>query len=112
MAVAQISCPREMPGWFGNVHIAGLSVLFWIAGLASLGGLLVAVYAHPKIYTAENVGLGIYQFLEALGVVRPLLLILGGVGLMRLGVGLARKDISAARWARQVILWTVIGLPL
>src|SRR5258708_15540046 len=111
MAVAQISQPRDVPGPIGNVHIAGLSVLFWSAGLACLGGLVLAVYSHPRIYTAGNLGLALYEFLQALGVVRPLILLFGGLRLMRLGVGLARREISAARWVRQLLAWALIGLP-
>jgi len=112
MAVAQISHPRAVPGPIGNVHNAGLSVLLWGAGLACLGGLALAVYSHPRIYTASNPGLALYEFLQALGVVRPLILLFGGLRLMRLGVGLARREIGAARWVRQLLAWTLIGLPL
>src|SRR5579859_3673747 len=111
MAVAQISHPRDVPGPVGNIHIAGLSLLFWGAGLACLCGLAYAVYSHPQIYGAANPGLGIYQFLETLGIVRPLILVFGGLRLMRLGVGMARREINAARWVRQLLAWTLIGLP-
>jgi len=49
-------------------------------------------------------------YLESFGFVMPLLLVLFGVFLIRLGARLRQYDVVAARWALMALLWLMVGL--
>ncbi|MCZ7543907.1 MAG: ABC transporter permease subunit [Anaerolineae bacterium] len=52
----------------------------------------------------------IIAFLQNFGIVIPLLLIVLGAVIFRLGTRLRRYDIVAARWSLVVLLWLMVGL--
>lgn len=49
-------------------------------------------------------------FLDSFGIIMPLMVLLSGSLLIRLGIWLRQRDINAARWAQIVYIWLAIAL--
>lgn len=86
-----------------------VAVLIFMMSLLTFGGLLFWIFTHPALINSERTpGAVAWNFVSTLGVMRPLLLIAAGAGLMSLSVRLRRGEINAARWAKVIFNWLVV----
>ncbi|MBK8019913.1 MAG: hypothetical protein IPK19_00480 [Chloroflexi bacterium] len=109
---------RRMAGAVGAVLLAAYFVLI---GLFAIVLLAAAVLVDPGVQSAVGwVPLDaeavrpsvILAFLDSFGLVVPLLALgLGGLFIV-LGLRLARRQMSAARWAQIALVWVIAGLIL
>jgi trehalose/maltose transport system permease protein len=89
-----------------------VSGLFILLGLAAFGFLFVQINSDPTIQEVTQTGEGsiVLAFLDSFGIVFPLLLIIIGAILIRLGLNLRQRTISAARWAQVALIWLTVGI--
>lgn len=111
MAVSQT--PARQPAasdGAGMIGIYGLG-LFFIA-LAAAAFTLVVSNVAGILNTAmpdETSGNTLLRFLNTYGIILPLLITGAGLYLALLGIRIFRRDIRAANWARQILLWLTIA---
>ncbi|MDZ4767322.1 MAG: sugar ABC transporter permease [Chloroflexota bacterium] len=86
--------------------IAGLLALI---GLGLIGALVNGIIEVLNVRGVdENLGTTLLRFLNTYGIVVPLLQIAFGIGLLRLTARFMRRNIVAAVWARQFLLWMLV----
>lgn len=87
-----------------------MSVLFMLMGLA-LVGVLVAWVAMSEVNwrgVDVNAGSIVWQVVDAVGLLRPALILAAAGMLWRLAADLRRGKVAAARWARLIVNWLVV----
>ncbi len=86
-----------------------VAVLFFFLSLGLFGVLVVwAVIAELFVSIGGlTPGQVVWQFISTLGIIRPVLLLLGAGLLLRLSVSLRGGQLGAIRWARLICYWLV-----
>jgi trehalose/maltose transport system permease protein len=84
--------------------------VFFLMALAVFAALIAWVAMTEEITLSESNGFQahLWNTLRTVGVLRPLLLIMAGVGLIRLSHSLRRGDIGAVRWAYIISNWLIV----
>jgi trehalose/maltose transport system permease protein len=90
-----------------QVYLISALLIFFgaLALLAFLSGVYAVIGLREE---AETFGTTLLRYLDAQGIILPLLELAAGVTLVRLGIRLLSRDVGAANWARQVMLWGII----
>jgi trehalose/maltose transport system permease protein len=95
----------------------GIDVIALIALLlAAIGAGLIAILARDLVILAqtradgEDIGTTLLRFLNTYGIIVPLLQVSFGIYLLRLATRLLSRQIVAAVWARQLLLWLLVLL--
>lgn len=91
-------------------QIQFLAAIFFILGSAVLLALFYLISQNTDV-----VGPGVpdfntraWNFLQAFGLIRPILAIIGGLWLIRLGLRLRSGHVTPARWARTILIWLIV----
>lgn len=91
--------------------LMGISGLFIFLGLGIIAWLLYSIFNDVTLQTAleaGNNGDTILAFLDTYGILFPVIIVAVGLYLFRLGTKLLKRQISAAVWAKQVLMWLMI----
>lgn len=95
----------------GDVPVTLVSLLFIMLGVGALtiivsyvSEVLSAPLANP---TAAS---QFFLFLASYGILIPLMLVAASIYFIRMGLRLFQRQVTAAAWARQLLLWIVIVL--
>ncbi|MGQ9907321.1 MAG: carbohydrate ABC transporter permease [Candidatus Flexifilum sp.] len=111
MALSQTPARRPAAGdGVGAIGVYGLG-LFFLA-LAAAAFTLVVSNIAGVINTAapeERSGDTLLRFLNTYGIILPVLIAGAGIYLALLGVRIFQRDVRAANWARQILLWLTIA---
>jgi len=103
---------KRNTGQLDALSVELLSGLFMILGVGAIIALFWQINTDPLIHqaTVNAVPLtqGILAFLDSLGIIVPVVLIVFGIYAFRLGLRLRTRDVGAAAWAQQTLLWLVI----
>jgi trehalose/maltose transport system permease protein len=102
---------RQEPGDLNRAFINLISGLFVLLGIGALVWLVLSVFNDPALREASasgDSGATLLTFLDNFGILLPLIVIGVGIYLLRLGLRLLQRDISAAMWARQIMLWLLV----
>jgi|FLYN01.1.fsa_nt_gi trehalose/maltose transport system permease protein len=87
-----------------------LVALFVILGAGALGILISNVNTTLALRDAgEAFGTTLLRFLNDYGLIVPLILVAVGVALIRMGIRLFNRELKAAAWAQQLLLWMLIA---
>lgn len=92
-----------------------VALLFVVLGAGAIIILISQVAATLDAIPAEGEGFGttLLRFLNDYGIIIPLLLLGIGYFLIRLGINMYQRKITAATWGRQLLLWlSIAGLVL
>jgi hypothetical protein len=91
-----------------------ISGIFIVIGLGAFAWLFISINRDPRIINATQSELGagatILAFLDSFGIIIPLMAILLGAFIFRLGLRLRRWNAEAAQWAQTILLWLSIGV--
>jgi trehalose/maltose transport system permease protein len=89
-----------------------------IGALFAASGVGMIVFLVLNIVTNESLRFAIetqaefsdllLTFLNAYGIVLPLVMIIAGVYFIRLGMRLIQRDLPAASWAKQILFWLMV----
>jgi trehalose/maltose transport system permease protein len=86
---------------------------FFVLSLAAFVLLFLMVSTNPHLahlkFTTEF-GTIVWNFIRHVGILRPLLIIAAGVMLFRLGLRLRTRNVTAARWGRQILAWLLAAV--
>ncbi len=96
-----------------NVAIELISGLFILIGLGAFSFLFVSINSDRTIQSitrGEMEGSLILAFLDSFGIVTPILVIVLGWMLIRLGGDLRQRSITAARWAQIALIWLSVAV--
>jgi trehalose/maltose transport system permease protein len=102
---------RQEPGDLNRAFLNLISGLFIVLGMAALIWLVLSVFNDPAIQEASasgDSGKTILAFLDNFGILLPIIVVAVSLYLLRLGTRLLQRDINAATWARQILLWLLI----
>lgn len=96
-----------------QAYMRSISGFFIFLGLAALVILGYAIFNDPLINAAVNAeepgfGKTLLAFMDSFGIVLPIIVIGLAAYLIRLGIKISQRHISAATWGRQVSLWLVV----
>lgn len=93
-----------------DLPIILISLLFIAAGVGAAA--IVVSYITNVISQLPGAPFGnqLFLFLAAYGIIIPLLLIGATVFLIRLGLRLFQREITAATWAHTLLLWIIVAL--
>lgn len=95
------------------VAIELISGLFILIGLGAFSFLFVSINSDPTIQAitqGEMEGSIVLAFLDSFGIVTPILLMLIGWMLIRLGGDLRSRHITPARWGQIALIWLIVGV--
>ena len=96
-----------------NIGIELVSGLLILIGLSLLGFLFVQINGDKAIQDAtRGEGSLILALLDSFGIITPILIVLIGVLLIRLGLMTRQRKITAARWADLSLLWLLVAVIL
>ena len=102
--------PRR-PSDIEAVGIELISGLFTLMGLAAFGLLFVGINSDKAIQAAtQGQGSLVLAFLDSFGIITPVLVLVIGWLLIRLGRHLRRRTITAARWAQVALVWSIVAV--
>jgi trehalose/maltose transport system permease protein len=90
------------------VLVAALFLALGVGAFAVVGLNINAAITQAE--PGEPFGTTLLRFLNSYGIIVPFVLIAVGVYLLLIGVRLYRREVQAAEWARQLLLWTLIAL--
>jgi hypothetical protein len=93
------------------IPLALVAALFLALGVGAFA--VVGININAAITGAaldEPIGTTLLRFLNTYGIIVPIVLVGVGVYLLWIGVRLFRREIQAAEWARQLLLWMLIAL--
>jgi trehalose/maltose transport system permease protein len=88
--------------------VAALFLALALGAFAVVGANINAAITEAD--AGEPFGTTLLRFLNTYGIIVPLILVGVGLYLLLIGVRLFRRDIRAAAWARQLLLWMIIAL--
>lgn len=95
------------------VAVELISGLFILIGLGAFSYLFVSINSDPTIQAitrGELEGSFILAFLDGFGIVTPVLVIVLGWIIIRLGGDLRRRHITPARWAQVALIWLIVAV--
>ena len=93
------------------VGIELISGLFILLGLAAFGLLFVSINSDAAIQAAtRGEGSLILAFLDSFGIITPILTVVIGWLLIRLGRKLRQRSVSSARWAQVALVWINVAV--
>lgn len=92
------------------ILISGLMVVLGLAAFYFLYSLISGDEAFNEILTVGETSQIILIFLQNFGIMIPVITIAIGVFLIRFGVQLYQREVSAALWTRLILLWLSIGI--
>ncbi len=95
------------------VAIELISGLFILIGLGAFGSLFVGINSDPTIRAltqGEMEGSFVLAFLDSFGIVTPLLILVLGAIIIRLGLSLRSRHVTPARWAQITLLWLLVAV--
>jgi len=96
-----------------NIGVELVSGLLILIGLSLLGFLFVEINSDQAIQAATlGQGSMILAFLDSFGIITPILIVIIGILLIRLGLMTRQKNITAARWADLSFLWLIVAVIL
>ncbi len=102
---------QRRPSDIEAVGIELLSGLFILLGLAAFGLLFVGINSDPAIQAAtQGKGSLVLAFLDSFGIITPILVVVIGWLLIRLGRSLRHRTITSARWAQVALLWIIVAV--
>lgn len=90
-----------------------LSGLFVLIGLGAFSYLFVSINSDSTIRAitqGEEEGSFLLAFLDSFGIIMPILVIVIGWMLIRLGGDLRQRKITAARWAQVALIWIIVAV--
>lgn len=95
----------------GDVPVTLVSLLFVMLGV---GALAIIVSYVSEVLNAPlanpSAASQFFLFLASYGILIPLMLVAASVYFIRMGLRLFQRRVTAAAWARQLLLWIVIVL--
>ena len=91
------------PGDAGRAAFLGLGIAAFALFLSNIASTL-SLRAD-----GEDFGTTLLHFLDDYGIIVPLILIGIGYGLIRVGLSVLNRAITAAAWGRQILLWMLIA---
>ncbi len=97
----------------GTDALAVILLALLFVGLAVGAFVLLGASINAAVVEAdagEVFGTTLLRFLNVYGIIVPLILIGVGIYLLMLGTRLFRRDVRAAAWAHQLLLWMLIAL--
>ena len=90
--------------------IYGIGFLLIALGAAALALFFSGIGGVVGTREADEAfGTTLLRYLDSFGIILPLLEVLVGAYLLRLGVRFVRHEVQAALWARQLLLWGIIA---
>ncbi|MFN8565324.1 MAG: sugar ABC transporter permease [Anaerolineae bacterium] len=93
-----------------SLPVTLVGLLFLALGIAAfvllVNNIILALNARAE---AEEFGTTFLRFLDNYGIIVPLILIAIGVVLIRIGLSVLNRVITAAAWGRQLLLWMLIA---
>lgn len=95
------------------LQIEIVASVFYILGLCAFIGLIYFIASNQDITgnSVEDFDTRIWNFLTDVGIFRPLIVLIAGGLLIRLGTKIRTGFVGAARWARVTLIWlTVIAV--
>jgi trehalose/maltose transport system permease protein len=96
-----------------NIGVELVSGLLILIGLGLLAFLFVQINSDAAIQAAtRGEGSLILAFLDSFGIITPILILVVGILLIRLGLTTRQRNVTAARWADLSMLWLMVALIL
>ena len=87
-----------------------IGLLFLALGIGAFALVLSYVVNALNLRVPdETFGTSFLRFLNIYGIIVPLILVGIGYMLIRVGLGVLNRDVTAAAWGRQILLWLVIA---
>jgi len=107
---AQTQSRAQTNGFAASIGAPLLALLFAAAGIGAIlllvSQITASLSASPE---GEAGGQVLLTFLYTYGIIVPLLLALIGLYLLLMSVRLFQRQITAASWARQLLLWVIVA---
>lgn len=103
----------RQPSIAENIGLEIVSALFILIGLGIFGFFFVSINSDGAIQAitqGESEGSIVLAFLDSFGIVTPILMLLIGWLMIRLGRELRQRKISAARWAQVALIWLIVAI--
>src|SRR5690349_18966992 len=87
-----------------------IGLLFLALGIGAFTVLVSNIVNVLNLRAPDEIfGTTLMRFLDVYGIIVPLILVGIGYALIRIGLGVLNRDITAAAWGRQLLLWFVIA---
>jgi hypothetical protein len=92
-----------------SAQIYGISALVLLMGVVALLLLFGGMWSIVETRAVdEDFGTTLLRYLDENGIIVPLIEVVAGVYLIRLGLQLLHRDVRAAQWTRQLLLWGIL----
>lgn len=92
-----------------EIIIYGLALAFLALGLAAFAIVISNAASVINSMVGEDTGAILLLYLDTYGILLPVITLGIGLYLVSLGLRLFRRDVRAASWARQLLLWLIIA---
>lgn len=93
-----------------RLQIELAAAVIYVTGILAILSVPYSILSNAAIAGPDIADLDtrIWNFLNIVGVLRPIIVLVGGILLIRLGLWIRTMFVGAARWARVALTWSIV----